>query len=295
MVSTLGVLLAIAAACFLAGQALAIRVATKHGSAADVLLVVMIVNLVVLAPLAAYFDPYPTLSPRSIASFAAAGVVGTMLGRILFYSGIKRIGASRAEPIKASMPLHATVFAVVFLDEFVTPGQFAGVVLVVGGLALITWDGSTAAVAGRETPWFGLALPLGAAILFALEPIFATIGLREGTGVLVGLTIKSAAAVVVFVTYLAWSRSLPNLREIPIAELRWYVLAGVLSTSFLLAYYAGLSVSRVGIVVPIMQTSPLIVLGFAAIFLRESEQVTIRLLLAVLVVVLGAIVVTVSG
>lgn len=295
MVSVLGVLFAIGAACFLAGQALTIRLATQRGKSADVLLVVMMVNFAVLAPLALVFDPNPTLTRRSVVAFAAAGIVGTMLGRILFYSGIKRIGASRAEPIKASMPLHATIFAVVFLGELVTPGQFTGIVLIVAGIALITWDGSKTSVAGEETPWVGLGLPLAAAFVFALEPIFATVGLEEGTSVIVGLAIKTGAAIAVFVSYLAWTGSLPDLRSIPRSELRWYVLAGVMSTSFLIAYYAGLSVSRVGIVVPIMQTSPLIVLAVSAVFLRETERVTVRLLLSVLVVVAGAVTVTLSG
>ncbi len=295
MVSWLGVAFAVGAAGFLAGQALTIRVATRRGSSADVLLVVMGVNLAVLAPLALVFDPDPTITPRAVAAFAAAGIVGTMLGRILFYSGIKRIGASRAEPIKASMPLHATVLAVVFLGEVVTAEQFAGVFLIVAGIALITWDGSRSGVGGEDTPWIGLALPLVAAVLFALEPIFATIGLREGTSVFLGLAIKTGAAMAVFAGYLAVTRSLPEPGSIPSSELRWYVLAGVMSTGFLLTYYAGLSVSRVGIVVPIMQTSPLIVLAVSAVFLRESERVTGRLLFAVLVVVLGAVTVTLGG
>jgi len=110
MVSAPGVLLAVGAACFLAEQALTIRLATRRGKSTDVLLVVMGVNLMMLAPLALAFDPNPTLIPRSILAFAAAGIVGTMIGRSLFYAGIKQIEASRAEPIRASMPLHATVF-----------------------------------------------------------------------------------------------------------------------------------------------------------------------------------------
>lgn len=43
-----------------------------------------------------------------------------------------------------------------------------------------------------------------------------------------------------------------------------------------------------------MQTSPLIVLAVSAVFLRESEQV-LRLLISVLIVVLGAVTVTLNG
>ena len=84
MVSTLGVGLALLAACCLAGQALTIRLATRHGRANDALLVVIGVNVVVLFPLAFLLDPNPTVTLRSVAAFVGAGIVGTMLGRAFF-------------------------------------------------------------------------------------------------------------------------------------------------------------------------------------------------------------------
>ncbi len=294
MASSLGVTLAAIAACCLAGQALTIRLATRQGRTVDILVVVMGVNVVVLVPLTVLFVPDPVLTPRSVAAFAAAGIVGTMLGRLCYYAGIKRIGASRAEPIKASMPLHATILAVLVLGEAVTGAGIIGVVLIVAGIALVSWEGRNASVDG-DTALVGLALPLAAAFMFALEPIFATIGLQEGTHALVGLTIKTIAALGVFVGYLAWQDSIPRPSDLPRGEVRWYVLAGVMSTSFLLAYYAGLSVSRVAIVVPIMQTSPLLVLLASAVLLQGVERVTPRLVLAATIVVVGAITVTLGG
>jgi drug/metabolite transporter, DME family len=296
MVSALGVVLAVLAACGLAAQALTIRLATREGRANDALLVVIGVNVVVLFPLALVLDPTPTLTPRSIAAFAGAGIVGTILGRALFYEGIKRVGASRAEPVKASMPLHATVLAVLFLDERVTGAQLIGIALIVIGIALVSREqAATDRAAGEETPWHGLLLPLAAALFFGMEPILASIGFEEGTSVPMGLAIKTAAALVVFVGYLRWKRALPTRASVPPGALKWYLLAGVASTSFLLAYYAGLAVSRVSVVVPIMQTSPLIVVAVSAIVLRQVETVTPRLVAAACVIVSGGITVTLAG
>lgn len=295
MVSLLGVLLAIVAACCLAGQALTIRLATQNGRPTDVLLVVMGVNIAVLVPLTAIVDPNPTVTTKSVAAFAAAGIAGTMIGRILFYEGIKQIGASRAEPIKASMPLHATILAVFVLDEVVTLGQFVGIFLIVIGIVLVSWTERDTDADASSSVAVGVSLPLAAAIFFALEPIFATIGLAEGTSTFAGLTIKTVVAFVVFLGYLRWKNDVIRIREIPQHEIRWYVMAGVMSTGFLLAYYAGLAVSRVGVVVPIMQTSPLIVILVSAAALRGIERVTWKLVVAGMIVVTGAIVVTVAG
>lgn len=112
---------------------------------------------------------------------------------------------------------------------------------------------------------------------------------------LVGVTIKSIAALVAFSLYLAWHGSLPRPADFPSGSVRWYVLAGLASAGFMLAYYAGLSVSRVSVVVPIMQTSPLLVVLASAVFLRRSEKVTPRLATAAAVIVAGAITVTYFG
>ncbi|ARS89299.1 EamA family transporter [Natrarchaeobaculum aegyptiacum] len=291
-----GVVLAVLAAFGLACQSLSIRLATREGATTDVLFVVMLVNVVVLVPVVPVLADSLTVTPTAVLAFTAAGVVGTILGRLLFYSGIKRVGASRAEPIKASMPLHATVLAAIVLGEHVSGPQLAGVLLIVVGIALVSWEGSLSARAsGTHVPRSALALPLAAAFFFGLEPIFATVGLEEGTDVFVGLAIKTVTAFVAYAVFLRWRNQLPTVRTLQTPHFHWYVLAGLANTGFLLAYYTGLEISRVSIVVPIMQTSPLIVIVLSAIFLRRLERVTLRLVGAATVIVAGAILVTVAG
>lgn len=297
MVSGLGVGLALLAAVCLAGQALTIRLASRAGATKDVLLIVLAVNTAVFVPLAVVFGGDHGLTRTSVAAFVAAGLVSTMIGRAFFYGGIKRVGAARAEPLKASMPLHATVLAVLLLAEPVSGLQFLGVVLIVVGVAVVSWDGATRdASATGEVDWVGIAFPLIGAFLFALEPILATVGLGEGTPVLVGLAVKTAAAFLVFLAYLTVRDDLPSADQLRRAgDFRWYIVAGVASSAFLLAYYAALDVSRVAVVVPIMQTSPLIVAAGAALFLRGLERVTPALVVGSTVVVVGATLVTVFG
>ena len=296
MIVLAGVAFAVLAALGLTGQTLSIRLATRQGRSADVLLVVILVNVAVFAPLVVLLEPNPTVTLRGVLAFAAAGVVGTMLGRAFFYSGIKRVGASRAEPVKATMPLFATVFAVALLAEPVTAAQVGGIVLIVGGIVLITWEGSAAdRASGDGVPWIGLSFPLAGAVFFGLEPVFASVGLGEGMSVLVGLLIKSLSALLVYASYLRVRNALPAPSTFRTPDFRWYVLAGVASTGFLLAYYAGLSVSTVGVVVPIMQTSPLFVIAASALFLRDVETVTPRLVAAAAVIVAGGIVVTLAS
>lgn len=95
----LGILLATGAALAISVMALTIRKETDEGNAIDALFVVILTNIVLFVPAAAYlYYPDYRLTPRSIAAFAAAGLVGTLLGRAFTYTSVERIGASRTEP-----------------------------------------------------------------------------------------------------------------------------------------------------------------------------------------------------
>jgi drug/metabolite transporter (DMT)-like permease len=76
-----------------------------------VLLVALVINAAIFAGLALALHPDPPLTLTSILVFVAAGIVSLMFGRVFYYAGIERIGDSRADPIKAFMPLFATILA----------------------------------------------------------------------------------------------------------------------------------------------------------------------------------------
>lgn len=291
-----GATLGVVAAAGIAVQAVAIRLATRRGRMVDVLLFNLAISAAIFVGLSAILVREPVLSPRAFLAFAAAGFVSLLVGRAFYFAGIQSVGANRSEPIKSSMPLHATIFAALILGERVTVVQFVGVVLIIAGVVLVTLEGRNAdRIAGDSTPWVGLSLPFVAALLFATEPVLASIGFEEGTSVLVGATIQSMTATTFLLAFLAWRRSVPHWSNLPTGDVRWYLLSGVASAATILAYYAGLSVSRVGIVVPISQTSPLLVVALSMLFLKNHERVTLRLVVASCVIIAGAMAVTVAG
>lgn len=291
----LGIGLATLAAVLIATQAVCIRRGSRTGSTTNALVVVLLVNVVLLVPgaLIVHYPQYSLTLP-AIVAFAAAGVVGTLFGRACYYASIERIGASRTEPIKASQPLHATLIAVVLLGEFVTPGHLLGIIAIVVGVAWIsrqTIRHQRAASADRS--WLWLVFPLGAAFLYGVEPTLATIGLDEGAPLLVGLALKTVAAVLGAAAYLRWQGVSVTLTPLRRGATPWYLLAGIANSTFLLSYYAALDVSRVVVVVPIVQASPLVIALFSWLFLPRLEQVTWQVVAAAMLIVAGAGTVTV--
>lgn len=292
------VLLAVGAAVAAAGNQLFIRFGTEEGHVHHAVIVVMAVNLLVLVPLVSvlYYPAYG-LTLRSGISFVAAGVLGTLLGRVCLYTSIGRIGASRTAPIVSSNALVATVLGVVVLGETLAARHAAGVVLIVGGVAAIAWETSheNPENLSRRELAIGLAIPAAGALAFGWEPIYASFGFAEGTPAPVGVVVKTAAATLGFVLYLRWRGALPGRSLLRTTDLRWFVLAGFANTAFLLGYYVALSVAPVNVVLPLINTQTMFVVLLSALVVPERlEVVTWQLAVAALAVVAGAVMVSVS-
>lgn len=296
--SFLGLGAALVGALGLAGTYLFLRLGTDDGLAIDGILVVMITNLVVLIPIIGviYYPAYG-LTIYALGWFAAAGLAGTLIGRATAYTSVERIGASRTSPIVSGQVLVATVAGILILGERVTPFRGLGIVLVIAGVVTISWE--TASENPDDLPLsallVGLLLPLAAAVAFGIEPIFAKFGLAEGTPAPVGLVIRIIAGTIGFVLFL-WSQGrLPALATLTEVNTRWFVLAGLANSVFAVGYYLSLSLAPVNIVVPIVQSYPVIVVLVSAIVMPERlERVTWRLAAATVVVVVGVVIVTTS-
>jgi drug/metabolite transporter (DMT)-like permease len=296
MVALLGVLFALAAAVGLASQALFIRMGTRGSRPTDALVVVLVVDLLIFVPYAGvvYYPDYG-LTVEALAAFAAAGVLAMMLGRAFLYAGIERVGASRAEPLKSSQAIPATVLGILLLGETASPIHLAGIGLIVVGVAVISSESTDTPITDTRDPRVGVGLVLLSALCFGLDAVLAEIGFTAGTPVFVAVAVKLIAGTLGFFAYLAARRDLPDASVLRGGDARWFAAAGVASAVFLFAFYSGLEVSQVVVVVPVMQASPLLVAVASYVFLQQLERVTLRLASGAVMVVAGTVAITVFG
>lgn len=295
----LGALLALAAATGWAAQYVLIRVGTEHGRVSDAVLVALGVNVAVLVPAAAVVH-YPEygLTPRALVAFGGAGIAGSLFGRLFQFRSIDAIGATRTAPVVSSTALVSAVFAVALLGETLSPLHLVGIVLIVIGVAVISWETASDADPDASFREIGLALvlPLLAALAYGIEPILVRWGFVEGTPVLVAVAVMSVAAAIGYSVHLLRRGAWPSRSELRTEPFRWYLWAGVASTVSLTLYFAALEIAPVVIVVPIIQVAPLLVAAFSFAFLpRRLERVTPRLVAAAAIVVVGATIVSLSG
>lgn len=297
MTVPVGIGYALAAAVGLATQGIFVRLGTRGGRPNDALVVVLLVDLAIFVPYAAVTrSPDYGLTLTALAAFGVAGVLAMMLGRAFLYAGIDRIGASRAEPLKATQAIPAAAGGILLLGESATPVHLLGIVGIVLGVAMIASerapDGLTESA---EATRVGLGLVLASALCFGLDGVIAKVGFAEGTPVFVAVAVKLLAGAAGFFLYLGWRNDLPAAEDLVSRDAAWFAAAGLASALFLFAFYAGIEVAPVAVVVPVMQTSPLLVAAISYLFLQRLERVTPRLVAGAALVVAGTIAITVSG
>jgi drug/metabolite transporter (DMT)-like permease len=87
-------------------------------------------------PAAVATAPTETPGLGAVAAVVALGVVATALAFVIFYTLIAEVGAGRAALVSYLAPGVALFYGAMFLDEAITPAAIAGLVLILGGVAL---------------------------------------------------------------------------------------------------------------------------------------------------------------
>lgn len=290
----------IAAVCF-AVQFLSIRIGTEDSAVADAVLVTLVCNVVLVVPVVVvrnWGQLASLYTPTSVAAFAAAGLAGVGLARVFLFRSVKLIGASRTSPVVATNVLFATAFAAIVLGERVAPLHLLGIVLVVGGIGLLSWETATVDQPNSSSATSSVtefAYPLAAAVLIGAEPVLVSIGIAGGTPVIPGLAVMMISGTLGYTAYWIASQSDRSLRSAG-GAIRWYIVAGIATTGAFVSYLLALEMTSVVVVMPILQTNPLLVTLLSAVFLpRRLERVTTRLILAASIIVIGATVVSIVG
>ncbi len=238
----------------------------------------------VLAVTRGPFSMAPTLTPLGFGVFIAGGVLGTALGRLSAFSGLDRVGASVNTAVLSINPLVATVLAYLLLGERISLPQALGIVIVVGGLFVLSIS-----QAGDRSGWTtrDLLFPLAAAVAFGTGAVIRRYGLTETTATAVdGVALNETAAFVVIVGYLLARRRV-IIEPIPLRGYAYFVGAGLVSALGLLSLFTGLQQGRVAIVATLAGTATLFATFFSYLLLGDLERITGRFLTGAALVVVG--------
>ena len=250
--------------------------ALKHTSVGTATLTEQYISVLLLGVLAAYHGELAQLdfTSRAFWAFFLAGAIGASFGKIFYYKGIDRVGASKATSMKNSSPILTTLLAVISLGEHMTVLILAGVLLIVAGIAALTRTEKTATGSPNRLEYF--FFPLLAAICFGINPIFKKIGINAVSLPILGAFVTQATALLVMLTFGRFLSVKPKWELIPVKALALVTLSsltealGSLFTFFALIYAPAVLVS------PMWRISPLVTFALAHFSLRGIEVVTLR-------------------
>ncbi len=215
----------------------------------------------------------------------AGGLMNPGLFSFFFMMGIARIGVARAAPIKGSSPLFATLIAVLMLGERPEWHQLAGVVLVVAGIALVSSGKTGGRWRRADAIW-----PIAAAMSSGLGASFWRMGLRSFPEPLAGAVVGMTAALAIVAAFaLAFYRG--ELLEGARKAWKPFILCGMAAASGSYFFASALRAGEVFRVVSLIQTSPLLTVLLALLFLRQAEGITWRVPSGAALTVGGAILV----
>ncbi len=224
-------------------------------------------------------------SPRAVAYFALAGLIGTVGGRIFRFVSIEAVGPSISAALINLHPLVSSALAIALLGERVTAPIIAGTLVIVAGTTLLSAGGRGAGV----RPVL-LVLPVLAAVCFGAVAILRKVGL-SGMAPIPGFAVNVTAALVAYTAFLVASRQ-TTLMACRGPSLAAFVLAGVTENLSVLLLVFALSLGSVSVVAPLSSVSPIFVLVLSVAFLRGIEILNRRIVAGTLLIVAGVYLIT---
>jgi len=229
-------------------------------------------GLIVAVALATGHGPEILAMPLwAVLGLWASILVAMGFGDVLFFTCIEHLGITRALTLALANPLLTMVVGIGLLGEPLTLPRVLGILLVVGGLALIILGKGESAPSPRANPALGLRLISGAAVAWALSAIFLKSPLQILSPIAASaVRIPIAGLVLCFTPWArgTWDSVVRSPRPIRLQLAAICVLSAVGSLLFTAGIkYAGVAIGNV-----LASTSPLFAVPFEVCLLRQRPS-----------------------
>jgi drug/metabolite transporter (DMT)-like permease len=211
--------------------------------------------------------------------------------RLLAYTGVEKIGASRSSALQSVSPLVSATIAVTLLGERISGLIGAGTLLVVGGIVLVSWKPEQQTSGFRR--WH-LLLPLAAAFLTGMNHPIRRYVLTMANEPLFFSALMGTVSLLGFLIYFAVSPL--SQRLVWNRQACWpFIGTGIFETLSILLIITAISMGPVVVVAPIAASYPVWSLIEARVFLRDLEPMSWRVVLGIVSVVCGNVAIHLGG
>lgn len=219
--------------------------------------------------------------------FAVMGVFFPALGQRFQIASVGAVGPSLTASLSAFTPVVAVMIGMVALGETVGVQAAIGLALMVAGLVIATWSPRGIK---RGWPLWALLLPLGAAVVRGISQPGLKLGMEDVPSPLFALLVTTSVSTVVLGAMLLSHHRQGRTRMGQ--GLAWFTLNGAVNGVAIYLLNLALTLGAVTLVSPLAGTVPLWALLLGVFLFRRETLGPRHLLIAVLIVVGGALIIT---
>ena len=240
------------------------------------------VGMIGLWSIVLLFVPRAEYHWRAVPYFIFSGVVGTAAGRLFRVAAIEKVGAPVAAAILNLSPFISTGLAILLLGERVTLPILLGTLVIVLGTILLSLSGKYVGFRVRH-----LIYPFLSASCFGVVAIIRKLGLGHA-GPLFDSAVNNTAAMVAATTFVLVSGNRGAL-VCDGRSILYFIGGGIMENTGVFLVLVSLGLGEVSVVTPLAGTAPLFVLLLTFLFPREVKQLSWRIIVGVVLIVLGVI------
>ena len=216
-------------------------------------------------------------------SLLSIGIIGGGFAFWLFFTGLQLTTAGRAAFIHKTLPIYATILAIIFLKERVTKKQLIAMLIMIFGLVLMNLAKLTPDIR------IGDLLVLSATILWALEnTISKKAMLNKESNWVVTFSRMFFGSLLLF-SIIIITGKLNLLFSLTSAQILYTTISATLLLLYVLTWYWGLKHINLSKASTILLISPVITLILSVLFLQE--QILLIPLLGSILILTGALVI----
>ena len=199
------------------------------------------------------------------------------------------LGVAITDPIRATTPLFSAMMAIVFLGEQITLPIVIATLMIIAGISLLSWRSGAVNLAGSAIfLWY----PIGASALAGVSQVVRKFGLAAVPHPFLAAAVTATSSFVVSLLTLWYVEKNQKTWKMKRQCFWWCFAAGITISLGMVCIYYALDLGKVSVVIPISSTGPFFSLIFSALFLRDVERVTFRIVISAAMIVGGVLLLT---
>ena len=293
----IGPILALLTAVTFAMFAIFIRRGVAHVGESFSALVVTVFTSTILFLLVVTFssewNKVWSISLRGLLLLGGAGIIQSVVGRFLYFTSVRLIGANKTSAIIRTSVIYAVILGIVILNETLTTPLILGIVAIIAGVTLVSVEklgvNEEKQAGSSKIRVKGIITGLGTGLCWGSSGVLIKTGIAEIGSPLAGAFVSFASASFIVASLLLRKEQRGMLNQLHRSSLIPFVISGVFNSVANLFRFTALGYSPVSLVVPIMSTDVILIFILSFFLNRNLEVFTRKLITGMVIAIAGVI------